>query len=112
MLVSDNRIMYILVHSNYTLIQELLKNIFTMYRPSWEIDTFNLPSEIVIMINANKKYNVVLIDTTYKHFDQYIPYLKTLETMKCQIIFITDENIGELHYYTSNISNCKVIKKI
>lgn len=104
--------MYILVHSNYTLIQELLKNIFTMYRPSWEIDTFNLPSEIVIMINANKKYNVVLIDTTYKHVDHYIPYLKTLETMKCQIIFITDENIGELHYYTSNISNCKVIKKI
>lgn len=111
MFVSDNRIMYILVHSNYTLIQELLKNMFTMYRPSWAIDTINLPSEIVIRVNANKKYDVVLIDTSYKHFVHYIPYLKNLETMKCQIIFMTDENIGELHYYTSNISNCMVINK-
>ena len=111
MFVSDNRIMYILVHSNYTLIQELLKNMFTMYRPSWVVDTIHLPSEIVIRINANKKYDVVLIDTSYKRFVYCIPYLKNLETMKCQIIFMTDENIGELHYYTSNISNCKVINK-
>ncbi|WP_144789577.1 hypothetical protein [Lysinibacillus fusiformis] len=111
MFVSENRIRYILVHSNYTLIQELLKNMFTMYRPSWVVDTIHLPSEIVIRINANKKYDVVLIDTSYKHFVHYIPYLENLETMKCQIIFMTDENIGELHYYTSNILNCKVINK-
>jgi len=82
-----------------------------MYRPSWVVDTIHLPSEIVIRINANKKYDVVLIDTSYKHFVHYIPYLENLETMKCQIIFMTDENIGELHYYTSNILNCKVINK-
>lgn len=111
MFESNKRILYILVHSNYTLIQELLKNMFTMYRPSWEIDTINLPSEIVIRINANKKYDVVLIDTSHKHFTHNIPYLKNLETMKCQIIFMTDENIGELHFYTSNISNCKIINK-
>lgn len=111
MFMSDNRIMYILVHSNYTLIQELLKNMFTMYRPFWTIDTINLPSEIVIRINSNKKYDVVLIDISYKHFVYYTSYLKKLETMKCQIIFMTDENIGELHYYTNNISNCKVINK-
>ena len=77
MFVSDNRIMYILVHSDYTLMQELLKNMFTMYRPSWVVDTINLLSEVVIRINANKKYDVVLIDTSYKHFVHYIPYLKT-----------------------------------
>ncbi|MEK5230287.1 hypothetical protein MHB42_00615 [Lysinibacillus sp. FSL K6-0232] len=94
------------------LIQELLKNMFAMYRPSWIIDGIHLPSELAIKINANKeKYDVMLIDTSYKHFVHYIPYLKIFETMKCQIIFMTDENIRELYWYTSTISNCKVINK-
>ena len=92
------------IASTHELMLDLLQTTIQYYRPTWKVDTFFItPAEFESTI-LQLNYKALLIDTSYENFSHLKPFLRTLNSLNIPVIFLTNENIGEIFYHTQNIN--------
>lgn len=104
--------MYILVSSNYPLISDLLLTAFQKKRPKWRVNARASLAEFSgITTERMDNYDVIIIETSYERFSFYKMYLNELRECAKPVLFLTNENIGEISYHTYGVKNFHVLNK-
>lgn len=93
------------IGSTHQLMLDVLQTTIQHHRPTWKVDTFLItPAELESMA-MQLHYKALLIDISYEDFSLLTPFLEKLQSLNVPIIFITNENIGEIFYHTQNIDH-------
>ncbi|MDW0108901.1 hypothetical protein [Sporosarcina aquimarina] len=104
--------MYILVSSNYPLIADLLVTAFQKKRPKWRVNArASLAAFSGTTAERMDQYDVIIIETSYEQFSFYKMYVNELRECAKPVLFLTNENIGEISYHTFGVKNFHVLNK-
>lgn len=95
----------ICIGSIHQLMLDVLQTTIQHYRPTWKVDTFLITPGELESIVLQLQYKALLIDISYENFGHLTPFLAKLQSLNVPIVFITNENIGEIFYHTQNIDH-------
>lgn len=106
--------MYIYLSSSFTLHLDLLGVSIKQKRPEWFITAHTSLANLCESegcTSEGKKYDIVVIETSYKQFSHFTHHIEKLRILEIPTIFLVDEGIGEVYFHTNNVPHFRLLYK-